>query len=120
VSERTASPIIRTPREWDEPCKECDGTGIVHRREVHALWTRDEYSRGDRVLDPSNGPVPDGAYVCTAVPGCNIQQACREGIELAKRVEGPVAFEFNGRNMVCLADSSVEGLVEQFHKPRTE
>ena len=37
--------IVRTPREWDETCRECKGTGSVHKREHFALWTPAEYAR---------------------------------------------------------------------------
>jgi len=95
--------IVRTPREWDEQCWHCKGSGQVHKRERFALWTPDEYEHV-QPLDQKHD-VPPNAYVCTAAPGSSIFEACKEGVGLARTVGRPVAFEFNGAVAVCRADS---------------
>jgi hypothetical protein len=101
--------IVRTPKKWTEPCRECGGSGHVQKREYFALWTPDEYE-GTETLDPKHD-VPQNAYVCTAVPGSTINEACREAIGLVKLVNRPVAFEFNGAVAVCHQDSDPDRIV---------
>jgi hypothetical protein len=90
--------IVRTPREWAETCRHCNGKGVVARREHFALWTPDEYRA--EPLDARHD-APHDAYVCTGVPGATIFEACKEGVTLAAIVKRPVAFEFNGAVAVC-------------------
>jgi len=114
VSSEETPTIKRTPREWDEPCNECHGTGTVHRREWFALWTPDEYS-GTVTLDPKHD-IPANAYVCTAVPGADIFRACAEAADLAKRVGRPIAFEFNGAVAIVHADSDTSDAAKRWWK----
>ena len=91
------APIVRAQREWVENCDRCGGSGKIHRREQFALWTPYEYKQV-RPLDPKHD-APSDAYVCTAVHGGTIGEACREAIDIAKMVGRPVAFEFNWQSI---------------------
>lgn len=114
----TNQDVIRRPREWDEPCTQCLGTGVVHKREYFALWTPAEYAAHmpaefvPAKLDPAKlrgvGTVPTDAIICTAQAGASIFEACKEGIVLARAFGHPVAFEFNGAVAVCRVDSDWE------------
>lgn len=106
--------INRTPREWVETCDRCGGCGKVQRREHFALWTPDEYEHV-QPLDAKHD-VPADAYVCTAAPGGTINEACREGIEIAKLVGRPVAFQFNGAVAVLRADSDPVAVMRAWWK----
>ena len=90
--------VIRKPREWDEKCDRCSGTGTVHRKQHFALWTPDEWSHVQPITD---GRVPADAYVCTVAAGASINDSCIEGVQIAALVNRPVAFEFNGMAVVC-------------------
>ena len=101
--------VIRTPKKWTEECRECCGSGYVHKREHFALWTPDEYMAtmpecGPPKLDAKHD-VPADAVVCSAMGGSTIFEACAEGVGLAKVYGRPVAFEFNGAVAICRADS---------------
>ena len=112
-----ANEMIRTPREWNEACRECGGTGIVHKREHFSLWTPDEYmetimaEHGPPTLGPrckGASDVPPNAMICTVFGGASILEACREGVTLARAAGRPVAFEFNEAVAICRADSDPE------------
>jgi hypothetical protein len=109
--------IVRVPHEWDEPCRECNGSGHVHKVERLHLWTPDEYAKlmghEPTSLDPKFD-VPSNAYVCHAMGGATIFEACREGIGLAKRVGLPVVFEFNNALAICHADSDAEDVAKRW------
>lgn len=112
----------RIPREWDEPCRECKGTGTVHRRESFNLWTPEEHARmlADyglplEPLDPKHD-VPANAYVCVAVGGANIIKACGEAVGLAREVKRPVVFVFNGAVAVAHADSDPTDVMKRWWK----
>lgn len=106
----TTKPVVRTPREWTEQCRECCGTGHVSRRERFSLWTPDEFEQREPI-DPKHD-LPRDAYVCTAAPGATIFEACKEGIGLSKMVGRPVAFEFNGAVAVCRSDSDPDNVAK--------
>jgi len=106
--------IKRTPRQWTESCRTCNGTGTVHEREHFSLWTPDEYERV-QPLDPKHD-APADAYVCTTCPGATIFEACREAAEIAKQVHRPVAFEFNGTIAVIRADSDPVAVAKEWWK----
>ena len=104
--------MIRTPREWDETCRQCRGTGAVHKREHFWLLTPDEQEKlfgKERVvkLDPKHD-VPHDVVVCWVSNGASIFEACKEGVTLARAYGRPVAFEFNGVAAVCEAGSDPE------------
>jgi hypothetical protein len=111
--------MIRTPREWDEPCRGCHGTGKVHRRERFSLMTPDEYAAGmpakyvPAKLDTKHD-VPDNAIICTPHAGASIFEACKEGVALARAFARPVAFEFNGVVAVCLYGSDPENVSKRW------
>jgi hypothetical protein len=114
-----ADKMIRKPREWDETCRECLGTGQVHRREYFSLMTPDEYAQvmpAEYVpakLDPKYD-VPTNVVVCTAHAGATIFKACKEGVTLARAFGQPVAFEFNGIVVVCSPDSDPEDVAKRW------
>ena len=116
-----ADKMIRTPREWDEPCRECRGSGQVHKRERFSLWTPDEYTAA---MGPEYGPpkldakhdVPSNAMVCSAMGGSSIFEACKEGVGLANATARPVAFEFNGTVAVCFHGSDPEDVAKRWWK----
>ena len=108
----TTPGIVRVPREWEEPCQNCGGCGLVSRRERFSLWTPDEYVADATSLSELHD-IPTDAYVCVAVPGGNIWDACREGVEIARRVGHVVAFEFNGKAVVCRADSTAVDVAKE-------
>jgi hypothetical protein len=107
--------MIRTPKEWDETCWQCKGSGIVHKREIFALWTPEEHAAlmpakyATIKLDPAKhrgvGAVPTNAVICSAHAGASIFEACKEAVTLARAFGRPVAFEFNEAVAVCHADS---------------
>ncbi len=103
--------INRTPKEWTEPCGQCHGTGVVHKRQFFALWTPDEYEH----VEPLHDAPPD-AYVCTTAPGASIGEAVREGIEIAQTINRPVAFEFNGTMAIVQADSDLDTVYRDWWK----
>ena len=112
--QRTAEAYERAPREYDEQCHECGGTGIVHKRERFALQTPNEHMKGlakhgPPSIDPKhNGAstVPANALICSVCPGSSIWDACREGVALARAADRPVAFEFNETVAICQTDSN--------------
>ena len=62
--------IVRKPKEWDETCSQCRGSGTVHKRERFSLMTPDE----QRVLgldlttiDPKHDPPADAAALLEPV-----------------------------------------------------
>ena len=105
--------MIRTPREWDEQCHECRGTGVVHKREHFALWTPDEYMEslagyGPPTIDQKHkgaSDVPVNALICCVHAGASIFEACKEGVALALAAGRPVAFAFNDTVAICHVDS---------------
>ena len=117
--------MVRTPREWDEPCRECGGTGTVHRRESFSLWTPEEYAKtmgeyghgAPKVEPESNGAdsVPSNAMVCEVHGGASIWDACREGVALARVAGRPVVFTFNGTVAVCHVDSEPVDVSTKWH-----
>lgn len=114
----TLEMMVRTPHEWDEMCRECNGTGSVHKREHFALRTPAEYAavmpseytpaKLDHAKLRGTGAVPTDAVICSAHGGASIFEACREGVTLARAFGRPVAFEFNGAVAVCRSDSDPE------------
>ena len=79
--------IVRTPKEWDETCSQCRGSGTVHKRERFSLMTPDEQRQMGEgwklmTIDPKYDPPAD-AMVCWVGAGATIFEACREGIALA-------------------------------------
>lgn len=118
----TVSPVVkRTPREWNEKCGACSGRGIVHRRQHFALLTPDEFDGPDDHrpalfdLDPKHD-APADAYVCRALGGASIFDACNEGREIARMVGRPVAFEFNGALAVVRADADPTAVAKEWWK----
>lgn len=112
--------IVRTPREWTEPCARCGGTGNVQKRERFALWTPDEYASEVKngslsVIDPKHD-VPKDAYVCQVMGGSDIWGTCREAVDIAIRVDRPVAFLFNDTIAVCRSDSDPEKVAREWWK----
>jgi hypothetical protein len=117
----TANELVRTPREWDETCRECKGTGFVHKREHFALWTPDEYARVMPMehvpakLEPGTHrgveSVPNNAMICVVHGGASILDACKEAVTLSRAAGRPVAFEFNGAVAVCVSDSDDEHVI---------
>ena len=102
----------RTQKEWNGPCRNCGGTGTVHKRQTFALWTPEEYEWAGRPPTlPSSSNVPENTYVCEAAPGASINEAVREAIEIASVVKRPVAFEFNGVIAICSEASDAETVV---------
>lgn len=96
------SPLIRPPREWDECCTTCNGTGTVHCKQSFQLWTPDEWQSPFGPPKPIAG-APADAYVCVVQSGSTIVASCREGVEISVTVGRPVAFEFNDTLVVCRA-----------------
>lgn len=111
--------MIRTPREWDEPCRECRGSGQVHKRERFSLLTPDEQvklfgvDRVPKALDAKHD-IPANAVVCWAGAGSSIFEACKEGVTLARVFGRSVAFEFNESVAVCHADDDPEQVAKQW------
>jgi hypothetical protein len=113
--------MIRTPKEWDETCRECQGTGKVHKREHFSLLTPDEQAklfgpdRAPTVFDTKHD-VPANAVVCWAGAGASIFEACTEGVTLARAFGRPVAFEFNETVVVCSSDADPEDVAKRWWK----
>ena len=113
--------VIRKPKEWDEPCKECRGVGVVHKRESFSLWTPAEYVAvmgpecAPEKLDPKHD-VPSNAVVCVAHGGASVFEACKEGVALARIFGRPVVFEFNGAVAVCSVDSDPDDVSKRWWK----
>src|SRR5579875_727239 len=117
--------MIRTPKQWTETCRECRGTGTIHKREHFALWTPEEYAAN---MPPEFVPaklksdckgaddLPANVVVCTAHAGPSIFEACREGVTLARAYGRPVAFEFNEAVAVCHGDSDPERVAKGWWK----
>src|SRR5277367_6958272 len=109
--------IVRVPKEWDESCQTCRGAGVVHKAERFHLWTPDEYERlmgnPPSDIDPKHD-APSNAYLCHAMGGATIFEACKEGVALAKTVARPVVFEFNDALAVCHADSEPEDVAKRW------
>ena len=113
--------MIRTPREWDEPCPKCRGAGVVHKRESFHLLTPEEYvALMQGTVDPpkldAKYDVPADAVVCTPCGSVSIFEACTEGVTLARAYGRPVVFEFNGRVVVCSSDSNPEDVAKRWWK----
>jgi hypothetical protein len=104
--------MIRTPKEWDESCRECGGSGHVHRQERFVLWTPEEGAAaglGKKFFHiDAKYDVPRDAYVCVAQAGASIFEACEEAIDIARIARRPVAFEFSGAVAVCFGTSDPE------------
>ena len=116
--------MIRTPKEWDETCSQCRGTGTVRRREYFALLTPDEQVKlfgADRIttaIDPKckgGDDVPPNAVVCWCGAGCTIFEACKEGVTLARAYGRPVAFEFNDAVVICHSDSDPDAVAKAWY-----
>lgn len=105
--------VRRNPRIRTEDCDHCGGTGKVHHREIFSLWTADEWEHVPIVLNQKHN-VPTNSYLCKAVPGGNIQDACREAVSIASMVDRPVAFEFNGVVVVARKDDDPGQLVRRW------
>lgn len=95
----------RIPKEWDEACGKCGGTGTVHKRERFALMTPEEHAPHPIVLDIElAADVPEDAVVCKAYGGCTIFEACKEAVDVSLRNSlRPVAFAFNGHLAIVRA-----------------
>jgi hypothetical protein len=108
--------VKRIPRSWTETCQECHGTGRVTKREHFALWTPEEYPTDIPISPSAKGYASSEAYVCVAVPGASIFEACKEGVAIAKVVGRPVAFECNGAIAVCLQHSDPNSVALEWWK----
>jgi hypothetical protein len=49
------------------------------------------------------------------MPGSHIEHAAQDAIALAKMIDGPVYFDFNGVALVAKPDSDVKDLAGRFH-----
>ena len=112
--------MIRTPREWDEMCRECCGAGKVHKRERFTLLTPEEYAEmmgPDHALPRLSAKLaavaPINAVVCWAGLG-TIHDACREGVALSRAYGRPVVFEFNDAVAVCHGDTDPDEEVRRW------
>jgi hypothetical protein len=103
---------VRTPKEWTETCRECGGAGTVHKRESFSLWTPDEYEQTQPI--DAKHDAPKNAYVCTVSAGASLFAAVREGVELARLVERPVAFVFNGLLAICRAGDDPKAIADEW------
>lgn len=93
----------------------CDGT---RRYDVHpTLMTYEEYDqRYNHKLEAreSLANAPANAVLAYAGAGSQIFEACKEGVELAKEYDAPIAFEFNGKMVICYSWSTPEEVGRQW------
>ena len=112
--------MIRKAKEWDERCRGCGGKGMVHKVEHFNLWTPEEYAEVmGHPMETESVVTAAGvvnAIVCVAHGGASIFEACKEGVTIAKEVGRPVVFEFNGKLVVCHADSDPVDVAEEWWK----
>lgn len=117
--------MIRVPKEWDETCSACQGTGNVHKRESFSLWTPEEYAQfrsfedEKTKLDPKckgGDDLPANVVICMVRGGASLFKTCKEGVTLARVYGRPVAFEFNGTLAICWADSDPEDVAKRWWK----
>jgi DnaJ-class molecular chaperone len=111
--------MIRTPKTIKTVCSHCNGRGHVQSQEFFNLTTPEEWcSRGwgarKATFDPNEGEVPADAYGCFASPGSRIFDTCQEAKQIATLLNCPVAFEFNGKNVVVRAEDEVQAIVDDW------
>lgn len=108
--------MIRKPKTLTKCCPTCRRGGWKVQQRF-ALMTEEEQiecfgKRGYKVEQIQGAPA--NAERCYAGAGGSIGECVTEGVKLAKLLKKPVAFEFNGKTVVCREGDNPERLYRKW------
>lgn len=112
--------MIRKPKIENTCCPTCKRAGFL-QVESFCLMTEDEQrdcfkgKLAHGIERDLIGKVPYNAEKCYVTGAASVDRCITEGIDLARRLGRPVAFEFNTKIVICREDDDMMALYRKWY-----